>query len=71
MVDTVQRILVTDYSRKDPGMLQGRTENNRVVNFRCDNPDQIGHFADVRIVEVYSNSLLGELVGSELDQAGQ
>ncbi|UTW02969.1 tRNA (N6-isopentenyl adenosine(37)-C2)-methylthiotransferase MiaB [Amphritea atlantica] len=70
MVDSVQRILVTDYSRKDPGMLQGRTENNRVVNFRCENPDQIGHFADVRIVEAYSNSLLGELVGSELDQAG-
>ncbi|MBU2967588.1 tRNA (N6-isopentenyl adenosine(37)-C2)-methylthiotransferase MiaB [Amphritea sp. 2_MG-2023] len=67
MVDTVQRILVTDYSRKDPGMLQGRTENNRVVNFRCENPDQIGHFADVRIAEVYTNSLLGELVGSELD----
>ncbi|MDO6565040.1 tRNA (N6-isopentenyl adenosine(37)-C2)-methylthiotransferase MiaB [Amphritea sp. 1_MG-2023] len=67
MLDSVQRILVTDYSRKDPGMLQGRTENNRVVNFRCDNPDLIGHFADVRIAEVYTNSLLGELVGSELD----
>ncbi len=67
MVDTVQRILVTDYSKKDPGQLQGRTENNRVVNFRCDNPDLIGHFADVRIAEAYANSLLGELVASELD----
>ena len=28
MVGTVQRILVSDYSKKDPGMLQGRTEQN-------------------------------------------
>lgn len=67
MVDSTQRILVNGYSKKDPGMLSGRTENNRVVNFRCDNPDLIGHFADVRIVEAYANSLLGELISSELD----
>ncbi|WP_261843885.1 tRNA (N6-isopentenyl adenosine(37)-C2)-methylthiotransferase MiaB [Aliamphritea ceti] len=67
MVGTVERILVTDYSKRDPGMLSGRTENNRVVNFRCDNPDLIGHFADVEIVEAYSNSLLGQLVSSELN----
>ncbi|WP_409525002.1 tRNA (N6-isopentenyl adenosine(37)-C2)-methylthiotransferase MiaB [Nitrincola sp. MINF-07-Sa-05] len=68
MVDSVQRILVNGYSKKDPGQLSGRTENNRVVNFRCDNPDLIGHFADVRIVQAYANSLVGELVSSELDQ---
>ncbi len=67
MVDSTQRILVNGYSKKDPGMLSGRTENNRVVNFRCDNPDLIGHFANVRIVEAYANSLLGELISSELD----
>ena len=67
MVGSTQRILVNSYSKKDPGMLSGRTENNRVVNFRCSNPDLIGHFADVRIVEAYANSLLGELVSSELD----
>ena len=68
MVGSTQRILVNGYSKKDPGMLSGRTENNRVVNFRCDNPDLIGHFAEVRIEQAYANSLLGELVGSELDQ---
>ena len=67
MVGTTQRILVNGYSKKDPGQLSGRTENNRVVNFRCDNPDLIGHFADVRIVDAYANSLLGELISSELD----
>ena len=68
MVGSVQRILVNGYSKKDPGQLSGRIENNRVVNFRCDNPDLIGHFADVEIVQAYANSLLGELRSSELDQ---
>ncbi|ANG61492.1 tRNA (N6-isopentenyl adenosine(37)-C2)-methylthiotransferase MiaB [Marinobacterium aestuarii] len=68
MVGSVQRILVNGYSRKDPGELSGRTENNRVVNFRSTNPDLIGHFADIRILEAYANSLRGELISSELDQ---
>ncbi len=67
MVNTTQRILVNGYSKKDPGLLSGRTENNRVVNFRCDNPDLIGHFADVNIAQAYANSLVGELICSELD----
>lgn len=67
MVGNVERILVNGYSKKDPGQLSGRTENNRVVNFRCDNPDLIGHFADVKIIQAYANSLVGELVASELD----
>jgi len=67
MVGNTERILVNGYSKKDPGQLSGRTENNRVVNFRCDNPDLIGHFADVKIVEALPNSLIGELISSELD----
>jgi tRNA-2-methylthio-N6-dimethylallyladenosine synthase len=61
MVGTRQRILVTDYSKKDPGMLQGRTEHNRIVNFRCDNPRLIGQFADVIIDEALPHSLRGTL----------
>ncbi|RVU31364.1 MULTISPECIES: tRNA (N6-isopentenyl adenosine(37)-C2)-methylthiotransferase MiaB [Neptunomonas] len=67
MVGTTQRILVNGYSKKDPGLLSGRTENNRVVNFRSDNPDLIGRFANVKIVEAFPNSLRGELESSELD----
>lgn len=67
MVGNVERILVTGYSRKDPGQLCGRSENNRVVNFRCDRPELIGKFADVLIEEALPNSLRGSLVGSELD----
>jgi tRNA-2-methylthio-N6-dimethylallyladenosine synthase len=65
MVGSVQRILVNSYSKKDPGMLSGRTENNRVVNFRCDDPSLIGKFADVEIMQAYTNSLIGKLVRTE------
>ena len=62
MVGTTQRILVTDYSKKDPGMLQGRTEHNRIVNFRCDNPRLIGQFVDVLVDEALPHSLRGSLL---------
>ena len=59
MVGSTQRILVDGFSKKDPGQLKGRTENNRVVNFQCDDTDLIGKFVDVTIAKAYSNSLLG------------
>jgi len=68
MVGSVERVLVSGYSRKDPGQLSGRTENNRVVNFRADDPALIGHFADILIEEALPNSLLGTLISSELDE---
>ena len=61
MMDTVQRVLVTRVSRKDETEVSGRTENNRVVNFKADK-SLIGHFANVKITEVRPNSLRGELV---------
>jgi tRNA-2-methylthio-N6-dimethylallyladenosine synthase len=60
MVGTVQRILVEHPSRKDPQKLAGRTENNRVVNFKAE-PSLIGQFVDVRITEALPNSLRGEI----------
>jgi tRNA-2-methylthio-N6-dimethylallyladenosine synthase len=65
MVGTIQRVLVERPSRKDPGQLAGRTENNRVVNF--DGPaDLIGRFVELRITEALPNSLRGELVDPPL-----
>ena len=60
MVGTVQRVLVSGPSRKDPSELQGRTENNRVVNFKAE-LELIGDFAEVHVVEAYPNSLRGQL----------
>ena len=61
MVDNVERILVTGVSKKDPGELQGRTENNRVVNFKASDHSIIGDFVDVLITEALPNSLRGTL----------
>ncbi|GAB2784867.1 tRNA (N6-isopentenyl adenosine(37)-C2)-methylthiotransferase MiaB [Halomonas shantousis] len=67
MVGNVERILVTGFAPKDPGQLSGRTENNRVVNFRAPNPtDLIGHFVDVEITEALPHSLRGELASPAL-----
>jgi tRNA-2-methylthio-N6-dimethylallyladenosine synthase len=62
MVGSVQNVLVTDISKKDPGELQGRTENNRVVNFRHDDHRLIGRFAAVSIIDALPNSLRGRFV---------
>jgi len=61
MIGSSQSILVTGQSKKDPGDLQGRTENNRVVNFRCDDVKLIGQFTDITITDALPNSLLGTL----------
>lgn len=68
MVGSIQRVLVNDFSKRDPGQLTGRTENNRIVNFRCDNPRLIGQFADVRIDEARPHSLRGSLVVEALNE---
>ena len=64
MVGTTQRILVTGFSKKDPGELQGRTENNRVVNFRANqnrtDSALIGRFIDINITTAFPNSLRGD-----------
>ncbi|OED72548.1 tRNA (N6-isopentenyl adenosine(37)-C2)-methylthiotransferase MiaB [Vibrio crassostreae] len=66
MLGTEQRILVEGPSRKNLMELRGRTENSRVVNFEG-SADLIGQFVDVKITEVYTNSLRGEIVRTEKD----
>ncbi len=61
MVGATETVLVSGVSKKDPGQLQGRTENNRVVNFSCSDHELIGNFADVIVHEALPNSLRGAL----------
>jgi tRNA-2-methylthio-N6-dimethylallyladenosine synthase len=64
MVGTVQRILVEGPSKKSADDLQGRTENNRVVNF-AGGPNAarlVGQLIDVNITQAFPYSLRGELV---------
>jgi tRNA-2-methylthio-N6-dimethylallyladenosine synthase len=61
MIGTVQKILVEGPSVKDENELQGRTENNRVVNF-AGGKELIGTMVNTKITESYNYSLRGELV---------
>lgn len=65
MVGSLQPILVTGPSKKDPGELSGRTENNRVVNFRSEQTSLIGKLVECEIVESYSNSLRGRMTSRD------
>lgn len=66
MLATEQRVLVEGPSKKNLMELRARTENNRVVNFEG-SADLIGQFVDVKITDVFANSLRGELVRTEKD----
>jgi len=59
-VGTAQRILVEGPSRKDPAELMGRTECNRIVNFKG-HARLIGQMIDLTITEAYPHSLRGEV----------
>ena len=61
MVGTVQTVLVEGPSRKNPAVLSGRTENNRVVNFDGD-PRLIGHLIPIRITQAQPHSLRGDVI---------
>ena len=68
MLGSEQRVLVEGPSKKDIMELTGRTENNRIVNFQG-SPDMIGKFVDIKITDVFTNSLRGEVVRTE-DEMG-
>ena len=60
MVGTVETCLVTGISKKNPGELQARTENNRVVNFPS-SAKLVGKFVDIEIVDQLTNCLRGKI----------
>ncbi len=61
MEGTVQRVLVEGVSKKDAEELMGRTDNNRIVNFKGQ-PRLIGQFVNVTITQALPHSLRGEAV---------
>ena len=61
MVGSSQRVLVEGPSRRDPQVLAGRTENNRVVNFQGPTA-LIGQFVELTITGALPHSLRGRLV---------
>ena len=68
MVGRVHRVLVTGPSKRTEGGFQGRTENNRVVNFTG---NLSGDFMDVWVTEALPNSLRGTVVNNTKDPRGR
>ena len=63
-VGTVQKILVEGHARKDASELMGRTECNRIVNFK--GPSRlVGQMIDVHITQAHPHSLRAEVVTSD------
>lgn len=63
MINTIQCILVEGPSKKNSEELQGRTENNRVVNFsNKHNKKLIGQIIHVKIVQAFPFSLRGQII---------
>lgn len=55
----IVRVLVEGYSKTNPDILSGHTENNKLVNFKGD-PSLIGNIVEVKITEAKTWSLVGE-----------
>lgn len=62
MIGSVCKVLVDDYSRKDPGRLQGRTECNRLVNFQCSDSSLIGEFVELEVLDYSRTFMRGKLM---------
>ncbi|CAH2031166.1 tRNA (N6-isopentenyl adenosine(37)-C2)-methylthiotransferase MiaB [Trichlorobacter ammonificans] len=57
---TIQQVLVEGPAKRE-GQVMGRCDSGRIVNL-AGSPELIGCLVNVRIVEGYANSLLGELL---------
>lgn len=61
LLGKVVKVLAEGFSKKDEFELTGRTECNRVVNFKGDE-SLTGKIVNVKITQVYKNSLKGEVI---------
>lgn len=62
MIGTKEVVLVTGRSKKNPEELTGRTECNRIVNFKG-SPESVGTLVPVVLTEVLTNSMRGIVEG--------
>ena len=64
LVGTVQPVLFEGTSKRDPGVLTGRTGGNKVVHVKS-GADLAGRFADVLIEDAQTWFLLGSLISKQ------
>ncbi|MBI3257857.1 MAG: tRNA (N6-isopentenyl adenosine(37)-C2)-methylthiotransferase MiaB [Actinobacteria bacterium] len=61
-VGRVEEVLVEGPSKKDSGVLTGRTGQNKLVHFVSPDPLAVGSFAEVRVTRAAPHHLRGELL---------
>ncbi|RCW70644.1 tRNA (N6-isopentenyl adenosine(37)-C2)-methylthiotransferase MiaB [Saliterribacillus persicus] len=64
--DQVVKVLVEGESKKDPDVLSGYTDKNKLVNFRAPK-DLIGQIVEVKVVNTKTWTLDGELVEAAVE----
>lgn len=66
MVGSIEKILVEGPSKRHPGYLCGRTDNNRIVSF-LGHPRLIHQMIEVTITDASPHSLKGQVLTQEID----
>ena len=61
MIGTTQRVLIDHFSKKKSGVLLGKTDNNRIIEFK-ESKDLLNKFVNVKVMKILGKSLVGELV---------
>ena len=61
MVGKVYDVLVEGPSEKDPNMLSGYTEKNKLIHFKGD-INLVGKIVKIKVLESHTYSMIGELV---------
>jgi tRNA-2-methylthio-N6-dimethylallyladenosine synthase len=54
--------VMVEHGANSRGQITGRSTQNKTVNFTCDTTPAIGSYVDVRITQVFPNSLVGEAI---------
>jgi tRNA-2-methylthio-N6-dimethylallyladenosine synthase len=60
-IGRTEEVLVEGPSRKDPGVLTGRTGQNKLVHFAAPSPIRVGSYATVEVTGAAPHHLRGEL----------
>ena len=61
-IGRIEEVLVEGPSRKDAGVLTGRTSQNKLVHFPVDHPIRVGSYATVEVTGAAPHHLRGELI---------
>jgi tRNA-2-methylthio-N6-dimethylallyladenosine synthase len=65
-LDQTMTVMVEHATPNSRGQITGRSSQNKTVNFACDASVAAGAYIDVRVTQVFPNSLVGEAVSAPI-----